>query len=122
MASKTDKVIYWIATGITAAFILPGMFFMNAPMAIEGARQIGIPEWLRLEVGYAQPLGALLILIPQIPHRFKEWGYVGLGIVYLTAMIAHLSLEGMVAMSFSPLINFGILLISYIYYYKVKKN
>lgn len=125
--SKRTKIIYWATTGLLALFILPGIFFMNSPMALEGTRNLGIPQWLHVEVGIAQFIGGLILIIPIISARIKEWAYVGVGIVYLSALIAHLSVDGFIAMSFMPLVFFALLIISYacfrkIYYAKRSYN
>ena len=52
-AKKLDKIIYRVFTGAIALFILPGIFFMNTPMAKEGPRHLGIPDRLAMEVGIA---------------------------------------------------------------------
>lgn len=116
--NKAVKITYWITTILLALFILPGAFFMNSELAKQGAAHLLIPEWLRWEVGIGQVIGGLLLLIP-MPKRWKEWGYVGLGIVYISAFIGHLSVDGMQAMTFQALLMFVILLISYICYHKL---
>lgn len=118
---RKEKILYWVSTGLLAAFILPGIFFVNSEMAIEGTRHLGLPEWLRLEVGIATFLGGLVLILPGWPHRVKEWAYVGLGIVYISALIAHFSVDGIVLMSFTPLVTFALLVISYISYHKIVK-
>ena len=120
--NKTEKIIYWVATGLLALFILPGIFFLNSPMAIQGAQHIGIPEWLRLEVGIGHFIGALILIIPMLGKRIKEWAYVALGIEYISATIAHVYVDGLVGGSFFPLVIFAILCISYIYYHKLNKE
>lgn len=117
--SKSTKIIYWATTGLLALFILPGIFFMNSPMALEGTRNLGIPKWLHVEVGIAQFIGGLILIIPIISARIKEWAYVGVGIVYLSALIGHLSVDGFIAMSLMPLVLFALLVISYIYFRKI---
>ncbi|MBB6501996.1 hypothetical protein [Pedobacter cryoconitis] len=44
MKIKSIKIIYWITTVLLALFILPGIFFMNSPMALEGTRHLGLPQ------------------------------------------------------------------------------
>lgn len=119
MTLKTTKIIYWISTGLLALFILPGVFFFNSPMAIEGTRHLGLPEWFRYEVSIGQPIGLIILILPFIGMRLKEWAYVAIGIVYISALIAHLSVDGFIASSFAPLITFAILLVSYISYHKL---
>ncbi|MCW3083459.1 MAG: hypothetical protein JWP12_825 [Bacteroidetes bacterium] len=120
MSAKTVKIIYWIATVLIALFVLPGIFFLNSPMAVEGSRHLGVPEWLRLEVGIGHFIGALILIIPVFGKRIKEWAYVALGIEYISAIIAHLYVDGVTSEAFFALIIFVILLISYIFYHKMK--
>ncbi len=116
---KKDKIIYWITTGALGLFILPGIFYINSQMAIEGTQHLGLPEWFRWEASIASFLGGLALVLPFINKRLKEWAYVGLGITYISALIAHLSVDGLIAMSFAPIVTFIFLAISYIYYHKL---
>jgi len=120
--SKIITIVYWISTGLLALFILPGIFFINSPMAQEGTKHLGLPNWFRLELGIGSFIGGLLILLPFVGKRLKEWAYVGLGIVYISALIAHLAVDGIIAMSFTPLVTFAFLLISYLTYHKLKAD
>lgn len=45
--SKFITIVYWISTGLLALFILPGIFFINSPMAQEGTKHLGLPNWFR---------------------------------------------------------------------------
>lgn len=117
-SQKTAKIIYWVTTILLALFILPGIFFLNSPMALEGVRHLGIPEWLRYEVGIGSFIGGLIILLP-VWSRLKEWAYVALGIVYISAFIGHLSIDGLQAVTFQALLMLVILLLSYSYWHKL---
>ncbi len=119
---KKEKIIYWISTGAIGLFVLPGIFYINSAMAMEGTQHLGIPEWLRLEVGIASFIAGLIIVIPFFKGWVKEQAYSGLGIVYISALIAHLSVDGFVAMSFAPIVVFAVLLTSYIYYHKIQDS
>ncbi len=116
---KTTKIIYWVTTGLLALFILPGIFFLNSPMAIEGTKHLGMPYWFHIELGVAKFIGGLILILPMIPNRIKEWAYVAFGIDSISAMIGLLSVDGVQPMSFMPLIFFVILVISYIYFHKL---
>lgn len=120
-SNKRDKIIYWIATGMLALFLLSGAFFMNSQMAIDGTRHLGIPEWLRWELNIGHLLAGILLVVP-VGMRIKEWTYVALGIDYISAFIAHASIDGMVSATFSPLFTFALLIVSYVYYHKLKKS
>lgn len=122
MNNKAVKIIYWISTGLLALFIIPGVFFMNSQVALDGIAHMQIPKWLSLEVGYGQPIGALLLILPFIGPRIKEWAYVALGIVYISALIGHLYIDGFGPDAGMAIILFCVLLVSYICYHKIQKT
>jgi len=117
---KKSKIIYWISTGIIALFEISGAFFINSEMAKEGMRHLGLPEWFRWEVSIGHIIGGILLIVP-INKRFKEWVYVAFGIDFISAFIAYLSIDGISANAFSPLILLFLLIVSYIYYHKLIK-
>jgi hypothetical protein len=119
--NKKDKIIYWIFTGLIALFELSGAFFINSEMAKEGTRHLGLPEWFRWEVSIGHIIGGILLIVP-IHKRVKEWVYVAFGIDFISAAIAYLSVDGLGTSVLSPLIFFGFLVISYIYYHKIQKQ
>jgi hypothetical protein len=120
MKSKATKIIYWISTGLLALMVLPGIFFLNSSMALEGTRHLGMPHWFHMELGIAKFIGGLILILPMIPTRLKEWAYVAFGIDVISATIGAISVDGPVPASFEPLIFFVILLVSYIYFHKLK--
>lgn len=118
-----NKLIFWISTGIIALFHIPALFFVNSQLAIDGTNHVWpFPEWFRLEVSYAQVLGALILICVFLPNRIIERAYVGLWILYISAFIAHLNADGIVPMSFLPLAFIVILAISYIYFHKIRSQ
>lgn len=119
---KKDKIIYWISTGIIALFIIPGVFYLNSQMALDGTKHLGLPMWFHWELGIAKFIAAILIVLPFTPKRIKEWAYVGLGIDFFSATIAHIAVDGISAMAFFPLLMFAILAVSYIYHHKLVKE
>jgi uncharacterized membrane protein YphA (DoxX/SURF4 family) len=119
--NKTNKIIYWISTGLISLFEISGAFFMNSQAAIEGTRHLGLPEWFRWEVSIGHLIGGILLIIP-INKRIKEWTYVAFGIDFISAFIAYASVDGWVANTFAPLIMFALLVVSYIYYYRLIKE
>jgi len=120
MKPKTIKIVYWITTGLLALFILPGIFFLNSQMALEGTRHLGIPYWFHMELGIAKFIGGLILILPMIPMRIKVWAYVAFGIDFISATIGHLAVDGFLLSSFEPLIVFVVLVVSYTCYHKMK--
>jgi len=115
---KSTKIIYWVTTSIICLFASTAIF-MNTKMAIDGATHLGIPHYLGLEVSIGQLIGLVLLIIPAVPARFKEWAYVGFGIMYLTALNAHLSISDPIANSIMAIVFFILLLVSYTSYHKI---
>ncbi len=117
---KATKIIYWVTTGIICLFSL-GAIQMNSQMAIDGANHLNIPRYLALEASIGQLIGLILLIVPAIPKRFKEWAYVGYGIMYLTAFNAHLSVgDPIVPYGIMSMLFFVILLTSYISFHKLQ--
>jgi uncharacterized membrane protein YphA (DoxX/SURF4 family) len=120
LAMTRTKLIYWISTGILSLWEISGAFFMNSQMAIDGMHHLQLPDWFRWEVSIGHLIGGILIIVP-LNKRIKEWVYVAFGIDFISAIIAYLSIDGITANAFSPLIVLCILIISYIYYHKLIK-
>jgi hypothetical protein len=117
---KTTKIIYWITTGIICLFSL-GAVQMNSQMAIDGANHLLIPRYLGLEVSIGQLIGLVLLIVPAVPKRFKEWAYVGFGIMYLTALVAHIAVgDPFIPFGLMAVIFLGLLLTSYISFHKLE--
>jgi uncharacterized membrane protein YphA (DoxX/SURF4 family) len=120
LAMTRSKLIYWISTGILSLWEISGAFFMNSQMAIDGMHHLQLPDWFRWEVSIGHLIGGILLIVP-LNKRIKEWVYVAFGIDFISAIIAYLSIDGITANAFSPLIVLCILIISYIYYHKLIK-
>jgi hypothetical protein len=117
---KTTKIIYWISTGIICLFSL-GAVQMNSQMAIDGANHLLIPRYLGLEVSIGQLIGLVLLIVPAVPKRFKEWAYVGFGIMYITALVAHIAVgDPFIPFGLMAVVFFGLLLTSYISFHKLQ--
>ena len=116
---KSTKIIYWITTSIICLFASSAIF-MNSKMAIEGTTHLGIPRWLGLEVSIGQLIGLVLLIVPAVPARLKEWAYVGFGILYITATIAHIAVGDPFSNTIMAIVFFGLLLVSYTSYHKLQ--
>ena len=79
---KKDKIIYWVSTGLISAMMLFSAYaYFTSSQISEAFKHLGFPDFFRVELGSAKLLGALVLLIPQIPVKIKEWAYAGFGIV-----------------------------------------
>ena len=87
----------------------------------EGFAHLGFPAYFRIELACAKAIGALVLLIPGIPPRIKNWAYAGFAITFTSAAIAHTNSGDPIKMIMMPLIVFVVLIISYVCGYKTGK-
>lgn len=119
---KKNTIIYWASTGIIALMMAFSAYsYLSKPEMAAAFKHLGFPDYFRLELAGAKFLGALVLIIPQIPAKVKEWAYAGFGITFISAFIAHLSSGDPVAMASMPLVFLAILVVSNIYLYKKNK-
>ncbi len=120
---RKEKIIFWTATTIIALFegVMPALT-SQTELAKEGIRHLGYPEYFGNALVVFKVLGVLAIVIPQIPKRVKEWAYAGFAFDFIFATISHGSVDGINGQTFFPLVVFGILAVSYIYYHKLILN
>lgn len=120
---KKLKILFWITTGII--FIMEGLipaFTSQTELAKEGIRHLGYPEYFGNALIVFKVLGALSLIIPQMPKRVKEWAYAGFAFDFIFASISHFAIDGMNFQSFFPLIFLAILATSYISFHKINSN
>lgn len=82
---------------------------------------LGFPDYLRIELAVAKFLGALVLLIPNLPGRLKLFAYFGFSINLISAFIAHAASGDPVPNIAMPLIFLVVLAISYFYHDKLKQ-
>lgn len=91
---KKTNILYWIFTGLFAAFMAFGAIFdiISHPDAIKTVHDgLGYPLYFIPFIGVAKFLGAIVIVLPGF-HRIKEWAYAGfafdlIGATYSTIAI-----------------------------------
>lgn len=119
---KRTKIIYWVVTGLFSLFIISTAI----PNIIKDAASIdlihtkmGFPEYMIPFLGVAKLLGAIVLLVPNIP-RLKEWAYAGIFFDLAGAMFGAISLWGFdpaAVISFTLFI--AVEMASYFLYHKV---
>ena len=113
-----DKKIYWAVSILAMALIVLPSFFFPAEYLIEAIHRLNFPDYFKIELDILKIVGAIVILVPAIPTMFKEWSYVGFGILLLSASLAHWLVDG-VAKGIAPIVPFAILSVSYYYFRKL---
>jgi hypothetical protein len=118
---KAIKITYWISTSlVTLGLFSAGIMYFTNPEVAAGFTHLGFPDYFRKELGIAKIIAALTVILPMIPRNMREWTYAGIGIVFISATIAHSASGDPTGNIVAPLIQFVILLVSYFTYSKIQ--
>lgn len=117
---KKIKIIFWITTGIIFLFegVMPAFTFQSE-LAKEGIRHLGYPEYFGNALVAFKILGALVLIIPRIPRRIKEWAYAGFAFDFIFATISNWAVDGFGGQVLFPIVFIGILISAYITDHKI---
>ena len=117
---KKTKIIYWIFTGLFAAFMaftaIPDV--MQTPETVTFMKAIGYPDYFTPFIGVAKLLGCIAILIPGFP-KIKEWAYAGLFFDLIGATYSVVAVYGVSPQISFMLLPFALGIVSYIFNNKV---
>ncbi len=117
---KTAKVLFWIST--TIIFLFEGVltaFTFNSSMAIQGITGLGYPVYFCTLLAAFKVVGTLVLIIPQVSPRIKEWAYAGFGIDFICAFVSIVVVGGFTTGAILPLVFMVLLVISYKTYHKL---
>jgi DoxX-like family len=120
MSKKTINIIYWISTGLFAAFMLLGSIpdVIQHPSAVEMVvKNLGYPAYFLPYLGVWKLLGVAAILYPGFPP-LKEWAYAGFTFDMLSAMYSGYSVGDPPLSWLFIVLPIGVMAISYIFYHK----
>jgi hypothetical protein len=118
---KKNKIIFWVAT--TIIFIWEGVMpalTSQTELAKQGISHLGYPEYFGVMLTIYKVLGSLAIMLPIVPARIKEWAYAGLSFNMISAFISYCAVDGFSEAALFPLFILAILMVSYVYYHKLK--
>lgn len=117
---KRNQVIFWTATIFIFLFegVMPA-FTSQTALAKEGIRHLGYPEYFGNILVVFKVLGALALVVPQVPKSIKEWAYAGFTFSFTFAFLSHLIVDGFNVQTLLPLIIFAFLAASYVYFHKL---
>jgi uncharacterized membrane protein YphA (DoxX/SURF4 family) len=111
------KRLYWIVTGLMAAFMLMASIpdILQIPQAVEIFTHLGYPTYLLPFIGIAKTLGVVAVLLPGFA-RLREWAYAGLVFDLIGALYSHLSVGDPPAAWVMPVIGLVLVTGSYALY------
>jgi DoxX-like family len=116
---KKNNLIYWFSTSFI--FLFEGVLTAltsQSEMAKEGIRHLGYPAYFGVTLAVFHVAGAVILMIPKIPARVKEWAYAGFAFDFIFAFISNWAVAGFNATLLFPVVVMAILLVSYISYHK----
>jgi hypothetical protein len=117
---KSTNIIYWVSTGLFAAFMtmsgIPNVM-LNAESVAFLSTQLGYPQYIIPFLGVCKILGSIGLLIPNL-GRVKEWAYAGLFFDLLGATYSVIAVSGFNAGMLLMPVVMVVEAVSYIYYHK----
>ena len=117
---KRDKIIYWVATG--SIFLLFGIgtaVTTGTEMATQAILDLGYPKYFGRMLDVFKIIGAIVLILPMVPSRIKEWAYAGFGIDFIAAIVSMWVVEGLSSHILFPLTMFFLLVISNHRYHRI---
>src|SRR5215813_10313393 len=87
-------IAYWITTAIVGIALLGSLSYLTgSEQVVSGFAKAGYPQHLRIVLGIAKPVAAIVLLLPGLA-LLKEWAYAGVTFAWIMAFIsAYLSGE-----------------------------
>lgn len=117
---KKIKTTYWAATAILSIMMAFSAFsYLSSEEMVKAFQHLGFPTYFRIELAVAKIIGVILLVVPAINSRLKEWAYAGFVIVLISASIAHIVSDGVPA-AIAPFVSLILLITSYITYHRLK--
>ncbi|MDQ7949186.1 MAG: DoxX family protein [Pedobacter sp.] len=112
--SKTNKIIYWIATLWLALGMLSTGIVQLLKMEAEVKlfNHLGYPSYLLPLLAIWKILGVVAILIPKFP-LVKEWAYAGFFFTMSGAIYSHLAMGDKIIELFGPTLLLALTSISW---------
>lgn len=104
---------YWISTAIACLALFGSLTYLTgSEEVVAGFAKAGYPQHLRIVLGIAKPIAAIVLLLPGFA-LLKEWAYAGVTFALVMATIsAYLSGDGVKAWSL-PLALVALVAVSY---------
>ncbi|RZK63890.1 MAG: DoxX family protein [Pedobacter sp.] len=118
---KTTKFTYYATTAIISGMMLFIAFeTLTKPEVKVSMAHLGFPDYFRIELGILKVVGAMALILPMVPEKVKSFAYFGFALTFISAFIAHTASGDPISVAIMPIIFLVILLVSYLFYRKVK--
>jgi uncharacterized membrane protein YphA (DoxX/SURF4 family) len=116
---KKDNIIFWIATGIIFFWcgVMSLIFFGSAEQKA-GMEHFGYPPYFAPMISIFAILGSIILVVPAVPARLKEWAYFGFVMNFIGAAWSNWAVDGLGFGVVFPLLFFVPLGVSYVLFHK----
>ena len=108
------KIVYWTSTAIACLALFGSLTYLTgSEQVVAGFAKAGYPQHLRIVLGIAKPIAAIVLLLPGFA-LLKEWAYAGVTFALTMATISgYLSGDGVKDVVL-PLVLLVLVAISYV--------
>lgn len=108
--SVSRTIVYWVSTALLALALLGSLSYLTgSEQVVQGFAKAGYPQHLRIVLGVAKPVAAVVLLLPGLPV-LKEWAYAGVTFALVMATISAYSVGDP---WYLPLVLLALLVVSY---------
>jgi DoxX-like family len=108
------KIAYWVSTGLVALSLLSASSYLTgSEQVVSGFTRAGYPQYLRIVLGVAKPVAAIILLLPGLA-LLKEWAYAGATFALVMAFISHYTMGDGPKVWSMPLLLLALLIVSYL--------
>ena len=81
-------IAYWVSTALVAVLLLGSLSYLTgSEQVVSGFAKAGYPQHLRIVLGMAKPVAAIVLLVPGLA-LLKEWAYAGATFAWIMAFIS----------------------------------
>ena len=89
------KIAYWTSTALACLALFGALTYLSGSQeVVAGFAKAGYPQYLRIVLGIAKPIAAIVLLLPGFALP-KEWAYAGVTFALVMATISgYLSGDG----------------------------
>jgi len=93
--NRTPKILFWVCTSIIFLFegVMPA-FTSQTEMAKQGISHLQYPAYFGITLVIFKIIGTIILMIPKLPGRIKEWAYAGFTFNCLFASISNTVVDG----------------------------
>jgi hypothetical protein len=118
---KAIKITYYITTGLMSfAMAFSTYAYLTKPELKQAFEHLGFPDYFRIELAIAKFMAAIALWLPV--RLLKEAAYIGLAISFVSAVIAHITMNDSIGHTIYPVIVLAILITSYVSNNKITSN